>query len=234
MQKRVLSFSLFMISLLSSQRTYAYDFELNGFYYNLNSYDLTVAVTYGEKLYEGDIVIPESISYKGKTMEVVSIGNSAFKNCISLSSIKFGGSIKYIEEHAFEGCSNLSKLSIPSNITHLGNSSFYNCSNLKELTIEDSESPLRFGTNGEYSPSCAFNCKLNYLYYGRILGKPEWSRVYDLDNSELTTILIGNKVTSIVGLGGSKITQITIPASVKSIGEGTFKGCINLKRFYRI
>lgn len=165
-------------------------------------------------------------------MPIVSIGKSAFKDCSNLYSIQFGENIKSIGENAFQNCYNLPRLSIPSKISHIGRNAFYGCSNLKELTVCDSDSPLRFGTNGKQSPSCAFDCKLKYLYIGRTMGYPEWGYVYDLDNSELEIILIGKGVNSVIGFSGSKITQITIPKNVTWIGKGTFKNCINLKSVY--
>lgn len=221
-----------LLVLFSKQHALAYDFESNGFYYNLNSNDLTVSITYGDNNYEGNIIIPEEVSYKGKTMPIVSIGESAFKDCSNLYSIQFGENIKSIGESAFQNCYNLPRLSIPSKISHIDSNAFYGCSNLKELTVCDSDSPLRFGTNGTQSPSCAFDCKLKYLYIGRTMGYPEWGYVYDLDNSELENILIGKGVTTVIGFSGSKITQITIPKNVTWIGKGTFKNCINLKSVY--
>lgn len=232
MKKNIYLFLSLLLVLFSKQNALAYDFESNGFYYNLNSYDLTVSITFGENNYEGVITIPEEVSYKGKTMPIVSIGESAFKDCSNLSSIQFGENINSIEENAFQNCYKLSRLSIPSNISHIGRNAFYGCSNIKELTVCDSESPLRFGINGTESPSCAFDCKLKYLYIGRTMGYLEWGHVYDLDNSELEIILIGEGVTDIYGFSGSKITQITIPKNVTWIGKGTFKNCINLKSVY--
>lgn len=231
MKKSICLLPLLLV-LFSKQHALAYDFESNGFYYNLNSNDLTVSITYGDNNYEGDIIIPGEVSYKGKTMPIVSIGESAFKDCSNLYSIQFGENIKSIGESAFQNCYNLPRLSIPSKISHIDSNAFYGCSNLKELTVCDSNSPLRFGTNGTQSPSCAFDCKLKYLYIGRTMGYPEWGYVYDLDNSELENILIGKGVTSVIGFSGSKITQITIPKNVTWIGKGTFKNCINLKSVY--
>ena len=66
--------------LLCSVMANAYDFEVDGIYYNIiSSTNLTVGVTYGEKKYSGEIIIPSNITYQSRTLNVVSIQASAFK-----------------------------------------------------------------------------------------------------------------------------------------------------------
>ena len=210
----------------------AYDFKKDGFYYNLDSYDMTAIVTYGESLYEGNIIIPNEVSYNGRTMSVKSIGKSAFKDCVGLSSIQFSTSITYIDKYAFQNCTKIRKLTIPSNINSINEGAFYGCTSLEELIIEDGEYTLRCGENGTQSPSTVFDCKLQYLYIGRDIGYPEWGYNYNLDNTNLSTIIIGSGKTFISGFNGAKITKITIPSNVNSIAEGAFKDCKKLESVY--
>ena len=138
----------------------AYDFKKDGFYYNLDSYDMTAIVTYGENPYKGNIIIPNEVSYNGRTMSVRTVGESAFKDCVDLTSIQFSNSISYIEERAFQNCTKIRKLTIPSNIGRIDRYAFYGCESLEELIIEDGESVLSCGVNGTESPSSVFDCKL--------------------------------------------------------------------------
>ena len=46
----------------------------------------------------GDVVIPDGVT---------DIGNGAFKNCLSITSITWPGSVKSIAGNAFEGCKGL-------------------------------------------------------------------------------------------------------------------------------
>lgn len=229
MKQKLLCLTLTVLTLSIGQQAFAYDFEVNGIYYNLDSYYLTATVTSGDNPYKGIVIIPDSVTYKGKTMAVKLVGNSAFINCVDLTSIQFGKCISAIDDNAFKGCTNLTRLTIPHTISRIENGAFYGCNKLKELTFEDSDSPLRFGTNGDYSPSSAFNCKPEYLYMGRDLGKLEWSRVYDLDNTELKTLIIGNRITSIYGFSGAQITKLYIPSSVVFINDGAFSQCTKLE-----
>ena len=63
----------------------AYDAYIDGIYYSLNSSSLKATVTYKStydygKCYTGEIKIPETISYNGKTYTVTTIGSDAFYN----------------------------------------------------------------------------------------------------------------------------------------------------------
>ena len=95
----------------------AYDFEADGFYYNITSLsDLTVALTGNEGTsYSGDIIIPQSVEYSGKTFTVTSIESSTFSKSI------------------------LGTLTIPKNIMKANISA----SSVEKLIIEDSRIPLK-------------------------------------------------------------------------------------------
>ena len=72
--------------LLSCTSAFAFDCEVDGIYYNRLSTD-ELGVTSGTSKYTGDIVIPETITYGGIMYSVTSIGDKAFNNSPSLSSI---------------------------------------------------------------------------------------------------------------------------------------------------
>ena len=86
---------LFLSTMLAISATCAnaYDFEANGMYFNIVSLtDLTVGVTCSDtytnefgyevpiKPYSGDIVIPQTVEYLGKTFSVLGINLGAFDN----------------------------------------------------------------------------------------------------------------------------------------------------------
>ena len=224
MKQRILSLTLSTLSLLFVQRVMAYDFEVNGIFYNLDSYYLTAIVTSGEMPYKGIVIIPDSVTYKGKTMAVKLIGESAFANCADLTSIQFGKCVNTIDDYAFKDCTKLTRLIIPSTISRIENGAFFGCKNLKELTFEDSEKMLGIGTNGGSAPSAAFDCKLEYLYLGRY-----FDEAFNLDCSNLKTLLIGKNITWLSGFTGAQITKLVIPANVLYIGDGAFRECTKLE-----
>ena len=75
---------------LVGPRAYAYDFEVDGFYYNIVSVtEFTCEVTSGDVKYAGDIEIPATVSYNNRTVSVTRIGQKAFYECTLLTSIRF-------------------------------------------------------------------------------------------------------------------------------------------------
>ena len=58
---------------------------------------------------------------------VTTIGNSAFRECIQITSIVIPKSVKRIEKSAFTGCDNLTSITFLNSATTIGDWSFYNC-----------------------------------------------------------------------------------------------------------
>ena len=69
---------------------------------------------------------------------VTSIGNDAFRDCISLSSINIPSSVTSIGYAAFYGCISLPSINIPSSVTSIGWSAFTGCSSLTSISIPSS------------------------------------------------------------------------------------------------
>ena len=94
-----------VVMLLCSATASAYDFEVDGIYYNILSLsDLTVAVTSGDNEYSGEVIIPSTVSYKSKALTVTSIGEYAFYDCCGLTSVTIGNSVTSIGNYAFYNC----------------------------------------------------------------------------------------------------------------------------------
>ena len=198
--------------LLCNATTYAYDFEVDGIYYNIISMeDLTVRVTDGDNEYSGEVVIPSTVNYNGEVYSVISIGGSAFSGCSSLTSIE-----------------------IPNSVTSIGDGAFGYCTSLKDLHIEDGNTTLELGDNDNYG--LFHECPLETLYIGRNLSydiddyyEERTSPFYNQDKLEIITI--SNTVTSIgeyIFFGCSGLTSIEIPNSVTTIGAGAFYNCDGL------
>ena len=86
-------------------KTYAYDIEVKNadgvtIYYKWINNKTELAVYHGSisNKYAGNVVIPESVIYGGKTYSVTSINGFAFYGCSDLTSITIPGSVKSIEK----------------------------------------------------------------------------------------------------------------------------------------
>ncbi|MBP5340297.1 MAG: leucine-rich repeat domain-containing protein [Prevotella sp.] len=101
----------------------AYDVIIDGRAYNLFQEGKTAEVTSGGD-YTGSIIIPSTINTGGETYDVVAIGNSAFINCFSLTSITIQSSVMSIGYSAFEGCYKLTAITIPESVTSIGERAF--------------------------------------------------------------------------------------------------------------
>jgi hypothetical protein len=78
---------------------------------------------------QGAYVIPNSVT---------SIGNAAFFDCSSLTSVTIGNGVTSMGIEAFYGCSSLTGVTIPSSVTGIGLNAFWGCSSLTSVTIPSS------------------------------------------------------------------------------------------------
>lgn len=181
----VKSLILGFLILLSHNSVLAYDFVVDGIYYNiLSTTDLTCEVTYkspeSENFYSGNIEIPTEVAYKNKILSVTGIGDYAFARNEYLTSVKIPESIIYIGRSAFCNLKGITSLSIPSSVRNIYRDAFAYCNNLTHITFEDGEetlilNPAYYG-NTEVSPFTLIGSnvsKKRYLYIGRNLKMPK-------------------------------------------------------------
>lgn len=134
--------STFLFALVASAGTlFAESVKIGDLYYNLNygTAEVTYQLRYNENNYAGltDVVIPSSVIYNNVSYSVTSIGETAFRDCKSLTTIDIPNSITYIGDQAFYGCENLLAIDLPPYITVITQTLFCGCSNLKSLIIPE-------------------------------------------------------------------------------------------------
>ena len=76
---------------------------------------------------------------------VTSIGSLAFSDCSGLSFIDIPNSVTTIGGSAFNGCTGLTSLTIPNSVTSIGKFAFEGCSNLNTISIGNSVSTIGDG-----------------------------------------------------------------------------------------
>lgn len=159
---------------------------------------------------------------------VTSIGDEVFYNCTSLSSITIPGSVTSIGYKAFYDCSSLSSITIPDNVTRIGYKAFCDCTSLSSITIPDSVTSI-----GDYAfeNTAYYNNKSNWengvLYIGNHLIKAE--------NTISGSYVIKDGTKTIAGsvfYNCKSLTSITIPDSVTSIGKYAFWFCTSLENVH--
>ena len=143
-----INITLFLTMLMSmvGLNASAYDIAVKNadgvtIYYNYINNNTELAVTYQgssyssySKEYTGNVVIPESVIYEGKTYSVTSIKERAFYDCLLLTSITIPNSVTTIGDYAFSRCTYLTNVTIPNSVTSIGSSAFY-ITYLRSVTI---------------------------------------------------------------------------------------------------
>ncbi|MDD6039503.1 MAG: leucine-rich repeat protein [bacterium] len=197
----------------------------------------------GAGLIERTLVLPEQITHKGTTYDVVgvaanafrnfsylksvsfpssyrSIGSEAFYGCTNLAqgTLNFNSGMQEIHDHAFYGCSSIQSVNIPASVTLIGTGAFANCENLKEINVESG--------NSNY-------CSVAGVLFSKNLTQLlQCPAALSFNNSAYGNYVIDNSVRQIYSeafSGCINLRQITdMGNSLATIGEKAFYGCSNL------
>ena len=163
---------------------------------------------------------------------VTSIGDSAFRVCLSLTSVTIPDSVAKIGSSAFSYCESLESISLGNGLTSIETSAFQGCNKLTEVTIPDSVTSV--GTS-----TFAF-CDRLKSFYGKFASEDNRCLIVNgtlkaFAPADLLEYTIPSEVASIgdsAFRGCNKLTNIAIPDSVTSIDGGVFNNCDNLAAFY--
>ena len=153
---------------------------------------------------------------------VTTIGDRAFNSCSSLTSVTIGDSVTSIGSSAFAYCYSLTSVTIPDSVTSIGDHAFDSCRSLTNITIPDSVTTI----GGATFRGCS---SLTSVIIGDSVTTIGGATFRGC--SSLTSVIIGDSVTTIgwdAFRNCSSLTSITIPDSVTTIGEYAFVWCDSL------
>ena len=163
-------------------------------------------------------VIPSEI----EGTAVKSIGDAAFSDCTSLTSVTIPCSMTSIGDDAFEDCTSLTSADIPNSVTSIGSSAFCCCTSLTSVTIPGSVTSI-----GEHTfTGCTSLTSIDIPNSVTSIGNYAF---FACEN--LTSVTFPDSVTSIGESAFAlcvSLTSVDIPSSVTSIGESAFAFCVSL------
>lgn len=227
--------------LITSSYLYAYDFEVDGIFYNITSIEnKTVEVTYSTDLnyQQNRVVIPSEVTWGNYNFTVKGIGTCAFDGFNypnRVDTIIISKGIEYIGSLAFQS-SNLKMIRIPNTIKNIGDNAF-SPGNKHDQSIDwyvdDFEWLCTIGHH--FSSYTIKNIYVNNVKLeGDIIisnGVPFISSIFN-GFEWIKTLTIASSVSYITTYAfqnSKKMESVTFMEGVKRIGSVAFRNCTSLR-----
>lgn len=213
---------------------------INGIFYKLDASKKQAEVSYDwdydgpgleNKTYKGTITIPTTVSYKGITYDVTSIGTIAFHGNYELKAVNIPNSILHIGSGAFDQCEKLQSLTIPKSVTDIEGAILNECDAITSIIV-DKDNKFYDSRN---NCNAIIHTATNELIQGcqntvipntvTRIGNHAFAFI-----STLTSIDIPNSVTNIgdYAFRNTGLKSLVLPNSVIYLGDAAFFSCKNL------
>ena len=219
---------------------------------DMHGYGSSDAPWYGSRSRVKSAVIAEGVTSIGESAfencrsltsvtipnSVTSIGWSAFFYCKSLTSVTIPDSVTSVGAYAFLGCTSLTSVTIPNSVTSIGGCAFDECWSLTSVTIPDSVTSIGGGAFAWCTSLTGIWVTEGNSHYssdasGVLFSKDKTTLVQY--PGAFAAYAIPDSVTSIgqhAFNGCRSLTSVTIPDGVTSIGDGAFASCTSLTDVY--
>ena len=245
----------FFVLLLTALETSAYDVEVDGLYYNLNSETLTATLTAkstgssaNAEAYIGDIVVPESITVEDVNYTVTGVASRTFYSCDQLTSVVFPSTVTTLGTYIFNSCKSLTSCTLPEGITTIPTATFISCTSLTDVNIPSSVDSIGISafcackalknvtlpnTLHKILESAFYGCSMERITLPDSLREIGYRAFYQCN--ELVEITIPNKVEEIATQAFydcPKLEKVVLGTSVKTLNVQTFNSCPALTDVY--
>lgn len=245
---------MFIAMLCASVSASAYDFKVDGLYYDIVDLpSLTVKVVGCNEEINEELTIPSTVKFSNRELTVIEIADDSFKGNVQITSLRigdnvntigtrsfagcdnikqvfWGASVADIKDASFEGCSSIQSISFNNRLESIGNASFYGCSSLNSIDIPNSVKKI--GARSFYN--CDALTKVNIKDLGCWCMIDRSYSAFDsqlnlyMNDTPLTVLNIPNTVSEIKPYtfsNFSNIKDVHFPTTIKKIGKYAFEGC---------
>ena len=185
----------------------------------------------------GDYAFSDCTSITSVTIPgtITEIGDSAFADCKKLTSVTIPETVTTIGDCAFWNCASLASITIPSSVTKIGTSAFQGCENLKNISVSNENSTYKSIDGNLYTKDGKTLVQYSIGKSDTNFTIPNTVKTIGIcaftDCHSLTSVTIGNSVTKIsIGSFSScdNLASVTISGSVSVIDGEAFAGCRSL------
>jgi hypothetical protein len=169
--------------------------------------------------FSGAYIIPDSVEEIGENAfvdcvsltsvtvpdSVEEIGDCAFAECKAFTSFNIGNRVTSIGQYAFSSCTSLTSVSIPDSVTFISRYAFWGCDKLTSVTIPDSVTEILCSAFRDCTSLTNITVHPNNPEYASRDG-----------------LLFNKDFTVLIQWPGGRSGDYTIPASVTSIADTAF------------
>lgn len=176
---------------------------------------------------EGEVVIPETVTYNGVTYTVKEVGWRAFSDCLSLTSVILPPSVDYVSDNVFQNCPNLqyvksytpvfqehtliaapvnaTEYELPMECTAIHRNAFKYATSLQTLTLQRQLTDI-----GEKAFAGCTSLKDIYAY-ARPVPRTAANAFEGLDKSKITVHVYASALDSYKQAWGTGFNYVTMP-----------------------